>query len=280
MPPITIYKTHPSTSPTLTELQADVDNLDAVSTQVAHGVYAVFRTYTGGTTFRLDAHLNRMRNSAALLNNPFPLTNAEIREALAQAYSLSGIPMPRFKITVPHSEPDALVIALEPFTPPPPDVYANGVIVGLAAYTRQQATVKDSRFIEDRDEIKSGAGQDAYEVILYDPQGNILEGTSSNFYAALNGELYTANRDVLEGIARSVLIEVAPLVLPLRLEPLHISQLSSITEAMLTSSSRGVVPINQIGEHIVGDGTPGPLAKQLANAYDARITSELEPFTP
>ena len=83
---------------------------------------------------------------------------------------------------------------------------------------------------------------------------------------------------MLEGVARSILLDVAPGVLPVTLTAPHVDQLPLITEAMLTSSSRGVVPVVEVGGERIGTGRPGPLTLQLGAAYDARVESLLEPI--
>ena len=67
-------------------------------------------------------------------------------------------------------------------------------------------------------------------------------------------------------------------VLPVVLNPIHVDDLPKISEAMLTSSSRGTVPIVQIRGVVIGDGPPGPVARALRTAYDAQVEQELEPL--
>ncbi len=166
---------------------------------------------------------------------------------------------------------------VEPWSPPPPAAYEQGVRVGLACAPRERPGAKDSRFVEARRALWDGQ-QDCYEILLHTTDGCILEGTGSNFYGVLGGELRTAGEGMLEGIARSLLLEVAPTVLPVRLDPVCLGDLPQLEEAMLTSASRGVVPIVQIGDNIIGAGRPGPATARLHAAYDARVEAELEPL--
>lgn len=245
--------------------------------KTGHGTYSVFRLYSGQRVLRLDRHLDRMRRSAELLGAPFPHSNADLRAVLREAVEAAGFDMPRVRLTVPYDAPETVVVALEPFAPPPAEVYARGVRVGLADSPRKQPRAKDSRFIEQRSELRASQ-PDMYDVLLCDGEGGILEGTSSNFYAVIDGVLHTAGQGALEGIARSILLEVAPGVLPVELTTPHEEQISQMDEAVLTSSSRGVVPIVEIGGQTVGTGRPGPLTAKLGRAYDDRVEAELEPI--
>ncbi len=259
----------------LTRLPVDADTLDEATLQTGHGTYSVFRTYPGLRVLRLDAHLDRMRRSADLLGEPFSHSDEDIRAALRRAVEQSGLDMPRIRLTVPFDAPESLVIALEPFAPPPAELFAQGVRVGLSTAHRERPQAKDSRFIERRRVLQS-AQAGVYEVLLCADNGAILEGTSSNFYAVRAGRLLTAGEGMLLGIARSMLLEVAPAVLPIDLTPAHLADLPALDEALLTSSSRGVVPIVQIGETVIGSGVPGPFTQRLRAAYDARVEAELE----
>lgn len=274
MSPIYAYR---ATDDDLARLDCLAATLDEATILTGHGTYSVFRLYPGRRVLRLDQHLARMRRSAAMLGVPFPHSDAWLRTAIRRAVEASGLDMPRVRITVPYDAPETAVVLLEPFAPPPPEVYERGVRTALADAPRALPGAKDSRFIEQRALLRE-AEPEAYEVLLCDAAGRILEGTGSNFYAVLEGELRTAGEGMLEGIARRLLLEAAPAILPVRLEPVTRADLPRLAEAMLTSSSRGVVPITEIAGRPIGDGRPGPLTHRLGAAYDARVEAELEPL--
>lgn len=261
----------------LTRLPVEASSLDEATMKTGHGTYSVFRLYSRQRVLRLDQHLDRMRRSAALLGEPFPHTNAELRESVRRAVEASGLEMPRLRLTVPYNAPESTIIILEPFALPPAEVYTYGVRAGLAYVSRDMPGAKDSRFIQVRSELREQQ-PGAYEVLLCDEDGYIPEGTSSNFYAVIDGTLYTAGEGMLEGIARSILLEVAASILPVEFRSPHVDQLPRASEAMLTSSSRGVVPIVEIAGETIGAGRPGPITMRLGAAYDDQVESELEPI--
>ncbi len=261
----------------LERLPIRVGTLDEATLRTGHGTYTVFRLYPGGRVLRLGHHLARMRHSAALLGQQFPHSDARLRDVIRRAVAASGIDLPRVRLMVPYAEPDTAIVALEPFSPPPPEVYNVGVRVALSDVHRSQPRAKDSRFIEVRHRLTAGQ-EGVFEVLLCDGCGTILEGASSNFYAVLDGQLHTAGEGMLEGIARSILLQVAPEVIPVSFEPIHISDLSRVSEALLTSSSRGVIPVVQIDGTIIGSGAPGIISTRLRTRYDAQVEAELEPL--
>jgi branched-subunit amino acid aminotransferase/4-amino-4-deoxychorismate lyase len=106
----------------------------------------------------------------------------------------------------------------------------------------------------------------------------LLEGFSSNFYGVLDGELRTSEEQMLYGIARRIVLEVAADLLPGRLEPVRRVELPGLQEALLSSSGRGVVPIVQVDECRIGDGAPGPITRAIQAGYDAWVERHLEPI--
>ena len=128
----------------------------------------------------------------------------------------------------------------------------------------------------DRVALKAQMTPDDYEGLLTDPEGRLLEGLSSNFYAIRDGALYTAPNGILEGISRRIVMTVAPDVLPVHEEPVALADLPALQEAFLTSSSRGIVPIVAINGERIGDGHPGPMTRALTRRYDAWAQAHLE----
>jgi branched-subunit amino acid aminotransferase/4-amino-4-deoxychorismate lyase len=259
-------------------LPVEAATLDAATLQTGHGVYAVIRTYPGNRVVRLGQHLARMRRSAQLLSQPYPHEDEWLRGVLRRAVEASGLSLARVRLTVPFDAPESAVVALEPFHPPPASLYERGVSVGLAQKSRREPRAKDSRFIVDRKALYADQPSGTYEILMYNQDGYIVEGTSSNFYVVLNGELRTPEEGMLEGIARGMLLEAAAPILPVSLGPIHLDDLSSIDETMLTSASRGVIPVVRIGEMTVGAGRPGEVFRRLKAAYDALVERELEPL--
>jgi len=260
----------------LERLPIDAASLDEATLQTAHGVYTVMRLHEGRRVFRLAQHWARLRKSAELLGSPFDLSDGWLRLAVRNAVEQSGLALARVRLTVPFDAPDTAFISLEAFTPPSPDLFEQGVRVGLVTGEREAPLAKNSTFIEWRNRMVANQPPDVYETLLVDQTSVIREGVGSNFYAVIAGRLRTAPAGMLEGIARGVLLDVAPSIIAVEPRAVHVDELPSASEAMLTSASRGVVPIVQVGDTAIGGGRPGPVAKALRAAYDAQVNSELE----
>jgi branched-chain amino acid aminotransferase len=259
-------------------LPVEASTLDAATLQTGHGVYAVIRTYPGNRVVRLGHHLARMRRSAKLLNRPYRPDDGWLRDVLRRAVEATGFPLVRVRLTVPFDAPESAIVALESFQPPAEALFEEGVSVGLVQTTRPEPRAKDTRFIEARESLYVDQPPGTYEVMMVNRDGFIVEGAGSNFYVVLDGHLRTPEEGMLEGIARGMLLEAAAPILPVSLGTIHRDDLPAIGEAMMTSASRGVIPVVRIGEMAVGAGKPGEIFWRLKAAYDALVERELEPL--
>jgi branched-subunit amino acid aminotransferase/4-amino-4-deoxychorismate lyase len=94
----------------------------------------------------------------------------------------------------------------------------------------------------------------------------------------LDGVLRTEKDRVLQGITRKAILTLAPEVLPVELRAVHRDDVPRLSEAMLTSAGRGVVPITRIDGLPVGDGRVGPVVSELRRRYDAWTEAHSEPI--
>ena len=53
-------------------------------------------------------------------------------------------------------------------------------------------------------------------------------------------------------------------------------QLPAALEAFITSSSRGIVPVVRIDDLTVGQGSPGPVTRELMAAYESYVLERAE----
>ena len=99
-------------------------------------------------------------------------------------------------------------------------------------------------------------------------------GASSNVFAMLDGELRThpASPYILGGITRDVTLELAHEVgLTVRTEALLLDDLYRADELLFTSTYNDVMPIVRVDGRPIGNGRPGPIARQLYAAFLERI---------
>ncbi len=248
---------------------------DAVKYEPSDGVYTVTNTYHTYRVLKFDSHLDRLEDSARRESIPLKLDRARLRLALRQVIGEAGFGDVRFRVTVPRQQPDHFILSVEPFKPHPQEIYEYGVrCITLPGSARHNPASKTTGWLHSRGRIT--LPQDIYEGLLVDDEGRILEGTNSNFYAILDGELRTAGAGALPGIAQQIVFTVAPSILPMRKDAVHVSDIPLFSEAFITSSSRGVVPVVEIDGVGIGDGKPGACTQAIREAYNAWVQAHLE----
>lgn len=250
---------------------------EAVQYEPEKGVYTVTNTYHRTKTLKFDAHLDRLEDSASRANIALNLDRERLRKALRQMILESSFGDVRFRVTVPSATPDSLILTIEPFYPLSQDLIEQGVRVITAKQSaRSNARAKTTGWMHDRKRLSEAMPQGIYDTLLLDAEGHILEGLGANFYAVMNNELRTASEDVLWGISRQIVLDVAPEVLPVVTEPVTIDDVPQLQEAFITSSSRAVVPVVEIDGVTIGDGTPGKFTREIRKHYLAWADAHLQ----
>lgn len=269
------------TTPEPVMLGVQVANLDQATLLLPAGAYTTLRTYQRWRVLHLEDHFRRLEESALLAGQPVQLDRPHLRQALrraVQAYPAAEEVRLRLVLDL-HQEPGTLYICVQALTLPPAQVYQNGVAAVTCTLQRNLPKAKLTDFIPQATQARQSLPPGANEALLVDEQGYILEGSSSNFFAVKEGTLYTAEQGVLDGITRRmVLRQIERLRLPLVKAPISRADLPRLSEAFITSASRGVLPVVRIDDQIIGDGRVGPLTKTLMQAYSAALEAELEPL--
>jgi len=109
------------------------------------------------------------------------------------------------------------------------------------------------------------------EALLSDGQGGIAEASAANLFAVVDRKLITppVQLPLLPGVTRAWVIRRGRVTR----RPLKEKDLARASEAFLTNSISGVVPLLAVNGEKIGSGRPGPVTRQLAAAF-AKATSK------
>jgi len=251
---------------------------DAAKYEPSDGVYTITNTHHVTQVLKMDDHLNRLEDSARRADIPLHLNRAALRTALRDCILDYGVGDVRWRVTVGKSQPQHLIITLEKFTPTAPEIYAHGVRVITAPpdSVRHNPAAKTTLWMTQREALAQAMPAGIYDTILQGTDGSLLEGLGANFYAIKDGALRTAEEGVLPGISRLIVFEVAPSVLPLIRQSVNVQDIPALSEAFITSASRGIIPVVEIDGHTLGEGVPGELTIRLREAYQTWVATHLE----
>lgn len=288
----------------LIPLRVDASTLDEMTQQLPPGFYTTFNTLAGGTrALGLQAHLDRLYVPARNLGLKPSVSEDVLRRCIADLARRNLPNESRLRLVLTKDTGDVFIV-IQPFVPPTQEIYEKGVHVITANLSRHDPRIKGTDFIAESAEQRKLVKGDVYEVLLT-KNGRILEGMTSNFYVIKdviarrsatttkqpsvsegllraedrrprNGAtLITARNGILLGVTRKATLRLA------RGEGMSIEYRAprvdeDFDEAFLTSSSRGVVPIVQIDDRLVGEGKPGAWTKRLWKAYQVYVEERSE----
>jgi len=250
------------------------------------GIYEVTRA-AGGEFIELSRHVTRLMRNLRELQIRVP--EERITELVDASRTLIQENAPEGDALVYWQVTRGAAPRVHHFPPPQtlPTIFANVTSVALPHAMRTRGavaiTVPDIRWA--RCDIKTVnllpnvlAKQRAVEAgadeAIFVRDGAVIEGASSNIFAAIDGELRThpASPYMLGGITRDVVLELAHEArLTVREVPILLDELYRAREAFFTSTFNDVMPIVRIDGRAIGDGQPGPTTRQLYAAFAEHI---------
>lgn len=123
---------------------------------------------------------------------------------------------------------------------------------------------------------KSEAQRNGFdEALMLSADGHVSEGSAENFFMIKNGVLITpdASQNILEGITRNSIIEIARdlLGLEVRERAIDRSEVYGAAEVFLTGSAAGVMPVISLDRREIGDGKIGALTARIAEIYERAV---------
>ena len=128
-----------------------------------------------------------------------------------------------------------------PPTPSPP------VKVEVRGAPRANPTAKDSSWAKDRLPLEALKRADINEFLLVNSEGEIFEGSTTNFYAVINGAVHTAGDGVLEGTVRRLVLQVCEREgIPVVLSRPRLATIDTWEGALISSTARLLLPVHQL----------------------------------
>jgi branched-chain amino acid aminotransferase len=245
------------------------------------GVFETMRAREG-RVFRLDAHVDRMRDGARVLGIDPPDADA-VAAAAGGLVRRLGLDDARVRATLAAGPPGgrpSLLVQARPATDYPADLYERGMTAVLAAVRRNETSplsrVKSLNCLDNvlaRDDARDrGAG----EALLLNTRGLIAEGSVTNVFAVTGGGLVTPplGDGALPGVTRAVVLDVARASgLAATERSLTPQELRSADEAFLTNAVMGVMPLVSVDGSAIGAGQPGETTRAVMSLYAAAVAA-------
>jgi branched-chain amino acid aminotransferase len=253
------------------------------------GLFEGIRIYKG-KIFKLEEHIDRLFQGAGVLLLEVPLTRAETADVLAEGVrrftEQSGGKDGYIRLIVTRGKGDlgidpakcekASVIAIfDTIQLYPREYYDKGIAVITASTRRLESSVFDPRVKSLNYLNNIFAKQEAklagcMEAVLLNREGYVTECTADNIFIVKNGVLKTpaAYLGILEGITRRTVLELARGAgTPTEEAVLTRFDLYTADECFITGSGAELMPVVSVDGRTIGGGLPGPVAKQLTEAF-------------
>ncbi|MCM2392862.1 aminotransferase class IV [Streptomyces albipurpureus] len=248
---------------------------------VGDGVFETLKT-VGGRPFALTLHLERLSRSAAGLGLPEP-DHDEVRHACAAVLDANPLDRGRLRITYTGG---VSPLGSDRGTASPTLVVAVGVSKSPAAttavitvpWTRNErgavAGLKTTSYAENVVALAKAAEQGASEALFANTVGQLCEGTGSNVFVVVDGELHTppVSSGCLAGITRALTVEWTGA----QETELPFDVLARAEEIFLTSSLRDVQAVHRVDGRQLTDA-PGPVSAKAMRVFEERAAADADP---
>ncbi|HDY87264.1 MAG TPA: aminotransferase IV [bacterium] len=245
--------------------------------------YAVFdflRTYNG-KPFRLKDHSARFSNSARELRLTLKYSEEEIKHIIEELLSKSKLKEAGIRLLLtggysPDSmnitEPNFLII-LEELSEPGPEIYKKGVKLITYQYQRDIPAVKSTLYLNAIKLQPLMKKQNAFDL-LYCYKDEVLENPRNNFFIFKRDTLITPKENVLLGITRKVVLELAEGFFNIEERKVYVSELKVSDEAFLCGTSKRIIPVVQVDDYKIKEGKVGENTLRMMQLFDEYIQLE------
>lgn len=250
----------------------------------------------GSAIFRLPEHVDRLFESAHIAMMEIPFDKKQITDAIVETVRVNKLDACYIRPLVyigygamglyPGDNPIKVAIAAWRWgTYLGDEALTNGVRAKISSFTRHHVNVsmtraKISGYYVNSILAKREVKADGYdEAILLDPDGYVAECTGENIFMVRKGQLKTTPlTSILEGITRNSVLQLArERNLPVSEERFTRDAMYVADEVFLTGTAAEVTPVREIDGRRIGNGTPGPITRDLQKTFFQIVRGEDRP---
>ncbi len=264
--------------------QAHVSVLDQ-GFLLGDGVFDVVSAWKG-FVFKLDQHVDRFFQSLKATAIRPALTKEEWKAAILETTRRNGLDsasirfiatrgVPKAIIADPRDHDATTIVWAAPYIFLASDEgRQRGIRLMISALRGFAPDTLDPRYKAlDRLHFQLArleAVDAGYDDLLWlSKDGYVAEGPASNVFAVIGGTLVTPGREILRGITRATMLELAEeLGIPAREADLTPYDLFNASEVFTCSTAGGALAVREIAGRVIGEGAgPGPVTRALDEAY-------------
>jgi branched-chain amino acid aminotransferase len=265
------------------------------------GVFEGIRAYEtsrGAAIWHLEEHLKRLFRSAKLYHLDIPYSIEAIGQGMKDVIAANALNSCYIRPLVmrgygemgvnPLNAPVNVIIAVWPWGAYlGEDALEQGVRIKISSWRRNSqnslpASAKATGqyingVLAKVESLKAGYD----EAIMLNEGGYVTDGSGENVFVVRDGILSTPRTQAgcLDGITRNSVIAIArDLGYTVREEDLVRTDVYNADEAFFTGTAAELTPIREVDDRPVGEGTRGPVTKELQGAFFAATKGETEKY--
>ncbi|MCA9296616.1 MAG: branched-chain-amino-acid transaminase [Phycisphaerales bacterium] len=255
------------------------------------GIFEGIRIYNT-RVFMLKEHIDRLYESAKAIRLTIPISAEEMTAAVERTVAANNLTDGYIRLVVTRgagslgldirrtSDPQVIIIA-DTITLYPPELYEQGMQIVTASTIRNHPgavnpRIKSLNYLNNILAKIEGLKAGCVEALMLNHKGEVSECTGDNSFLVKRGELYTPPTDagILEGITRNAVIEIAGSInLTCNEQGLTRHDVYTADECFLTGSAAEVIPVVRVDSRPIGDGSPGPITRDLKERFH-KLTRE------
>lgn len=238
------------------------------------------------TFFRLSDHIERFFRSCERGRLICPHPPDEVEEILAQCVHRGAVesayvqmivtrgPFPSPALRDPRlCENRFIGLAVPYMWVVPPERHGEGIDLAIGETRRTPTEAIDPRmknfnWLDLQGGLFEALDRGADNVVLCTMSGLLAEGPGFNLFLLRDGELLTPRSNILEGITRQTVFDLADeLGVPAVDADLRPDDLREADEAFICSTAGGIMPVGRVDGEPLGAGRAGPISLQLRELY-------------
>ena len=239
-----------------------------------------------GKFFKLDEHLARFEKNWKKLNLTPPVNKLQMKDILIECVKRSGLRDSYVEMIVTRGipvngerDPRKFSNRFYAYAIPyvwivKPEDQLTGIHLAIAKRSIRidpqsvDPKVKNFHWGDMTKALYEAYETEAETTVLPNADGYITEGPGFNIFAFSEGQLWTPESGMLEGITRRTVIEIAASEqVPVKVRNFKRDLLEKASEIFLTSTAGGIMPVSVLDGKPVGKGKPGPIYQKIYSEY-------------
>ncbi len=253
------------------------------------GVFEGVRAYKaeqGTAIFRLQAHTDRLFDSAHIMKMDMPFDKETVNEAQRTVVRENNLESAYLRpmcfygsegmgLRADNLKTHVIVAAWEWGAYLGKENLENGIRIRTSSYTRHHVNISmckakaNGHYINSMLALQEAITDGYDEAMLLDVDGYVAEGSGENIFIVKDGVIYTPDlTSALNGITRNTIFTLCnELGVEIKEKRITRDEVYIADEAFFTGTAAEVTPIREVDNRAIGNGSRGPITEKLQTMY-------------